>query len=116
MIIDFEKTIHFHAEIDDDGFKDEEGNINEDLIINFCETVDSPSEENHCWVYDDELKNISYVDSNNKGRRITESDYTHYRLEKERAEHCYECSGYGDDYDPNGNSNCDNCPFNSNNE
>lgn len=25
---------------------------------------------------------------------------------------CYECGGYGDDYDENGNSNCSDCPFN----
>ena len=34
MIIDFEKTIHFHAEVDDKQFMDESKNINEDVIIN----------------------------------------------------------------------------------
>ena len=33
MIIDFEKTIHFHAEVDDKQFIDESKNINEDIII-----------------------------------------------------------------------------------
>ena len=36
--------------------------------------------------------------------------------EEERAEICYECTGYGDDYylDDNGElvSACDDCPFN----
>lgn len=112
MIIDFEKTIHFHVEVDDKQFQNEFGNISEDVIIDYCESIDSPSEENRCWVYDDELKSITWTDSNNKGHRITESDYQRYQSEKERAEHCYECSGYGDDYDNEGNSNCEGCPFN----
>jgi hypothetical protein len=113
MIIDFEKTIIFHAEVDDEQFKNESGNIDEDIIINFCEMTDTPTEDNHCWVHNDELKNITYVDSSNNIHKITESEYEHYRLERERAERCYECEGYGDDYDYDGNCNCDDCPFNS---
>lgn len=117
MIIDFEKTIKFHAEIDDEQFMDESKNINEDLIINYCETIDSPTEDETCWIYNDELKNITYKNSlEEKEHKITELEYNHYREERERAERCYECEGYGDDYDYNGNSNCDDCPFNSNND
>ena len=36
MIIDFEKTIHFHAEVDDKQFKYEDENINEDSVISYC--------------------------------------------------------------------------------
>lgn len=117
MIIDFEKTIRFHAEVDDKQFMDESKNINEDLIINYCETIDSPTEDETCWIYNDELKNITYKNSlEEKEHKITESEYNHYQEERERAERCYECEGYGDDYDYNGNSNCDDCPFNSNND
>lgn len=126
MIIDFEKTIHFHAEIDDKQFvdeynKDEYNKINEDAIINYCESIDSPTDDETCWVYSDELKNITWKKSENeKEHKITESEYSHYREERERAERCYECGGYGDDYsfDENGEmiSNCEGCPFNSSNE
>ena len=121
MIIDFEKTIHFHAEVDDKQFEYEDRNINEDSIISYCESIDSPTEDETCWIYSDELKNITWKKSENeKEHKITESEYNHYREERERAERCYECSAYGDDYsfDENGEmtSNCDNCPFNSNNE
>lgn len=121
MIIDFEKTIIFHAEIDDKQFMDESKNINEDAIIGYCESIDSPTEDETCWIYSDELKNITWKKSENeKEHKITESEYNHYREERERAERCYECSGYGDDYsfDENGEmtSNCDDCPFNEVNE
>ena len=117
MIIDFEKTIHFHAEIDDKRFMDESKNINENVIIGYCESVDSPTDDETCWIYSDELKNITWKKSENeKEHKITESEYNHYREERERAERCYECSGYGDDYDNEGNSNCDDCPFNRNND
>ena len=33
MIIDFEKTIRFHAEVDDKQFEYEDRNINKDSII-----------------------------------------------------------------------------------
>lgn len=114
MIIDFEKTIHFHAEIDDKQFMDESKNINEDVIIGYCESTDSPTDDETCWIYSDELKNITWKKSENeKEHKITESEYNHYREERERAERCYECGGYGDDYDYEGNCNCDDCPFNS---
>ena len=29
---------------------------------------------------------------------------------------CYECGGYGDDYDEEGNSNCPDCPHNEEEE
>ena len=45
MIIDFEKTIHFHAEVDDKQFMDESKNINEDVIIGYCESIDSPTDD-----------------------------------------------------------------------
>ena len=117
MIIDFEKTIHFHAEVDDKRFQNEFGNITEDVIINYCESIESPTDDETCWIYSDELKNITWKKSENeKEHKITESEYNHYREERERAERCYECSGYGDDYsfDENGEmtSNCDGCPFN----
>ena len=121
MIIDFEKTIHFHAEVDDKQFMDESKNINEDVIIGYCESIDSPTDDETCWIYDDELKNITWKKSENeKEHKITESEYNHYREERERTEHCYECSGYGDDYsfDENGEMicNCESCPFNSSNK
>lgn len=116
MIIDFEKSVWFHAEVDDEQFKDESGNINEDLIIAYCESMDSADDET-CWVYSDKLKNIKWKKSEEESdKMITESEYRQYREEKERAEHCYECSGYGDDYDDKGNSNCEDCPFNSDND
>ena len=114
MIIDFEKTIHFHAEIDDKQFKNEMGDIVEDCIIGYCESMDSADGEN-CWVYSDELKNISWKKSENEDEhKITEVEYIKYCDERERAERCYECSGYGDDYgiDENGEM-VSNCPFNS---
>ena len=121
MIIDFEKTIHFHAEVDDKQFMDESKNINEDVIIGYCESIDSPTDDETCWIYSDELKNITWKKSENeKEHKITESEYNRYVKERERAEHCYECSGYGDDYsfDENGEMicNCKSCPFNSSNE
>lgn len=121
MIIDFEKVIHFHAEIDDKQFVNEYNKINEDVIIGYCESIDSPTDDETCWIYSDELKNITWKKSENeKEHKITELEYNHYREERECAEHCYECGGYGDDYsfDENGEmtSNCDDCPFNSNNE
>ena len=117
MIIDFEKTIHFHAEINDEQFKNEIGNIVEDCIIRYCESMDSADDEN-CWVYSDELKNITWKKSENDDEhKITEAEYIKYRDERDNAERCYECSGYGDDYsfDENGEmiNNCTNCPFNS---
>ena len=51
MIIDFEKTIHFHAEIDDKQFVDEYNKINEDVIISYCESIDSPTDDETCWIY-----------------------------------------------------------------
>ena len=121
MIIDFEKTIHFHAEVDDKQFMDESKNINEDIIIGYCESIDSPTDDETCWIYDDELKSITWKKSENeKEHKITESEYNHHQEERERAERCYECGGYGDDYSFNKNgemiSNCDDCPFNSNNK
>lgn len=123
MIIDFEKTIHFHAEIDDKQFVfvGEYNKINEDAIISYCESIDSPTDDETCWIYSDELKNITWKKSENeKEHKITESEYNRYREERERIERCYECNGYGDDYgfDENGEmiSNCDDCPFNSSNE
>lgn len=121
MIIDFEKTIHFHAEIDDEQFKNEIGNIVEDCIIGYCESIDSPDYDENCWIYSDELKNITWKKSENEDEhKITELEYNHYREERERAERCYECTGYGDEYgiDEHGEmiSNCDNCPFNYNKE
>lgn len=116
MIIDFEKTIIFHAELDDKKFQDESGNINEDLIIGFCESIDSPMNDENCWIYNDELKTIDWVDSKDNHNTITPSDYENYRREREKAERCYECGGYGDDYDDEGNSLCDDCPFNEVNE
>jgi len=120
MIIDFEKTIHFHAEVDDKQFKNEFGNITEEGIISYCESIDSPTDDETCWIYSDELKNITWKKSENEDEhKITEAEYVKYRDERDRAEHCYECGGYGDDYsfDENGEmiSNCDDCPFNSNN-
>lgn len=117
MIIDFEKTIKFHAEIDDKQFETEMGDILEDYIIGYCESIDSADDEN-CWVYSDELKNISWKKSEKDiEHKITEAEYIKYCDERENAERCYECSGYGDDYRTNENgemiSNCDNCPFNS---
>ena len=117
MIIDFEKTIQFHAEIDEKQFKDEFGNINEDCIIGYCESIDSADGEN-CWVYSDELKNINWKKSENEDEhKITEAEYIKYRDERDSAERCYECGGYGDDYsiDEKGEmiSNCTDCPFNS---
>ena len=116
MVIDFEKTILFHAEIDDKQFKNEDGDIDENLIVNFCEAIDSPTDNEDCWIFSDELKNITWKDSQEKLHEITESEYERFRNEREVAEHCYECSGNGDDYDDEGNSNCDDCPFNWNND
>ena len=121
MIIDFEKTIHFHAEVDDKQFMDESKNINEDVIIGYCESIDSPTDDETCWIYSDELKNITWKKSENeKEHKITESEYNRYVKEREHIERCYECSGYGDDYsfDENGEMicNCESCPFNSSNE
>ena len=121
MIIDFEKTIHFHAEVDDKQFMDESKNINEDIIIGYCESIDSPTDDETCWIYSDELKSITWKKSENeKEHKITESEYNSYVKEREHAERCYECSGYGDDYsfDENGEMicNCESCPFNSSNE
>ena len=65
MIIDFEKTVHFHAEINDEQFMDESKNINEDVIIGYCESVDFPDDET-CWIYSDELKNIIWKKSENE--------------------------------------------------
>lgn len=118
MIIDFEKTIKFHAEIDDKQFKSEMGDIVEDYIIRYCESIDSPTDDETCWIYSDELKNISWKKSEKDSEhKITEVEYIKYCDERENAERCYECSGYGDDYsfDENGEmiSNCANCPFNS---
>lgn len=111
MIIDFEKTIHFHAEVDDKQFQNEFGNITEDVIIGYCESIDSADEET-CFVYSDELKNLSWEDSSNKKHEISESEYKRYKEDRERAEVCYECTGYGDDYDSEGNCRCEGCPFN----
>jgi len=118
MIIDFEKTITFHAEIDDKQFQNEFGNITEDSIISYCESIDSPTDDETCWIYSDELKNISWKKSEKDNEhKITEAEYIKYCDERENAERCYECSGYGDDYGVGENgemiSNCDNCPFNS---
>ena len=63
MIIDFEKTIHFHAEVNDKQFIDEYNKINEDVIISYCESIDSPTDDETCWIYDDELKNITWKKS-----------------------------------------------------
>ena len=96
MIIDFEKTIHFHAEVNDKQFMDESKNINEDIIIGYCESIDSPTEDETCWIYSDELKNITWKKSEDeKEHKITESEYNHHQEERERAERCYECGGYG---------------------
>ncbi len=93
MIIDFEKTIKFHAEIDDKQFT-EMGNIVEDYIIRYCESIDSPTDDETCWVYSDELKNISWKKSEKDNEhKITEAEYNHYREERENAERCYECAG-----------------------
>ena len=115
MIIDFEKTIHFHAEIDDKRLSDEFGNITEDSIISFCENTDEVTDD--CWIYNDKVKNITWKkDENDVPHVITGAKYDKLVEERERAEHCYECGGYGDDYtiDENGEmiSNCDTCPCN----
>lgn len=115
MIIDFEKVVHYHAEIDDKKFNDEFGNFHEDSLINYCENTIDVNDE--CWIDFDEIQNIYWKkDENDKVHVMDKSFYEKFVEERENAERCYECSGYGDDYstDENGNmiSNCDNCPFN----
>ena len=80
-----EKTIHFHAEVDDKQFMDESKNINEDVIVGYCESIDSPTDDETCWVYDDELKN--YIKTTEKNyvmrKRLM---YAYYLIIKKDAE------------------------------
>ena len=109
MIIEFEKLIKFHAEVDEDYFKNEFGEIDTNVIIGFCENNDSPND--NCWIYNDEIKNISWKTKDDYSF-LTEDEYKKIIEERENSERCYECTGYGDDYDYDGNCNCETCPFN----
>ena len=62
------------------------------------------------------LKEIEIQDKSPKFQAIkskySEKWINYITEEIDRVDRCYECTGYGDDYDQDMNCNCDSCPFN----
>ena len=85
--------------------------------------IDTPQADNsvESWVSNDTITGIKIENPPKELKaKYTQEDVQKELDEIDRAERCYECTGYGDDYSVNENgewvSNCDTCPFNSDNE
>lgn len=118
------KTVEVVFEVDDDYF------YNDDDLINFVRSSDcqeATREEGYPYNeyildYDDvkdikiykpydEKKEDGIIDEKNVERTITGEEYANVLRDMERSETCYECGGYGDDYDSDGNCLCEDCPY-----
>lgn len=68
------------------------------------------------WINYENLKGIEIIDKPKEliGLRdkYSEKWIDYIKEEIDRCERCYECEGYGDDFDQDMNCNCDSCPFN----
>ena len=107
MIVEFEKLIRFQVEVDDNEFK---GDFSKERLCSLCEN----SKLDETFTVSEELKSVRWKKENDSlVEEIDESEIKKIEDERDRAERCYECRGYGDDYDCEGNSMCETC---SNNE
>lgn len=128
MKVIIEKIAKVVIEIPDDYVKDYFGdNISEsdfvywaDMNVNVDQvhTMEEADGNIDAWINCETTSNIE-VEGGPKDLKSTYSqeDIDNIMTERENAEHCYECSGYGDDYyaDPETGeliSNCETCPFN----
>ena len=119
------KTVEVVFEVDDDYFH------NDDDLISFVRDSDcqeASKEEGYPYneyvldyndiknieIYKsyDEKEDAGFLDKKNIEKVITKEEYDKAINEMEKSETCYECTGYGDDYDVDGNSLCEDCPFN----
>lgn len=57
-------------------------------------------------------KDMEYCQDKDAEKVYNEKDIDNILEAIYDAEACYECGGYGDDYDTDGNSNCPGCPHN----
>lgn len=83
---------------------------------NDVRTWDEDSENPQSWVNYENLKEIEIIDKPKELEclkdKYSEKWVDYIKEEIDRDERCFECEGYGDDYDQNMNCNCDSCPFN----
>lgn len=101
--IKFTKVVTYEAELPDD-FGVDSHYFDENCLINFCENELSEPRNDNTWIIDDKISSIEY-EREGKKRKISKKEYNKIVAEREKAERCYECSGYGDDV------NCSECPF-----
>ena len=124
--ISFVKTVEMVAEVPDDFFNNERGSdtIDTGRLVrwvedNNCDTLDKEFSGVDQWYNHGTIeeirvfpKDLEYCSSDKAEIVITKEEAEETLTELDNAERCYECGGYGDDYDSDGNCNCDTCPFN----
>ena len=124
MQVRVKKEIEIIVDVPNDKVENYFGqNINEDSFIQWAESSlgvktweEDCEEDPKSWVNYENIKEIEIVDKP-KEMDSLKSKYSekwvNYILEEiDRNDRCYECTGYGDDYDQDMNCNCDSCPFN----
>lgn len=126
MKVTIEKNIKIEADIPNDKLDEYFGGFNEPNFIYWASlNIDleplNAYDYAEVWVTEETPKNIKVKDApENIQSEYTESDISKIIKDREAAEHCYECGGYGDDFytDENGDlqSFCDSCPFNPSNQ
>lgn len=97
----FTKLVEYEAELPDN-FMVDNGIFCEDGLISYCENTNDNDE--NVWIRNDEVQSIEY-EREGKKKSISKEEYESFVKKREKAERCYECSGYGDDTD------CSSCPF-----
>ena len=131
MKVIIEKTAKVVIEIPDDYVNEYFGeNISEsafvawadrDVNVDHIHEMKEVDNKLNAWINCETTSNIEVEG----GPKSLKSSYNQEEIdeiitERENAEHCYECTGYGDDYytDPETGeliSSCDTCPFNPKN-
>lgn len=133
MKVIIKKTLDIVVDIPEDRVKDYLGdNISESSFIQWadqvyleCPIFDEAAPEDKrvsAWINGETTKGITVEHGPKEIQdKYSETEINNILDEIDRAERCYECGGYGDDYsydDEAGElvSNCETCPFNSLNQ